>query len=671
MAKRLPRILSFLLAGIPLALPGCLNGSAEAEALSWNGFSGRGEDLINQIASNYKPVDYHDRGKYSFPLVIARLTRFGETDARSAELIEEYASGEYDFFHFPFVGMARILGAFPEAPPVAANRKAFLEQILIHDADSQFNALTGEGTENHVSMSRTSGYIFAQEAMRYPSLQPTAGKWERLLREWILDWSRRVYHHGTGEWDSNPYTAYNVIGWLNLHDFAESAAVRRAARAVLDYYAANMALKMTDGLLGGPESRGSTRFGPLSRTATEYLAWIWFGPGHLADREGFFKANEYIQAVHAATSSYRPPGALMDLARKRLPTPALYHNTKPDYLLTKKAESYETFLIEEAFTLGTARTPHGGWMNTAYGNINWKLVARADADRPPVVLSGNGGMKSMDHPRGRNPFDQFLQYRSTVVQMTRVPAEAEAIEEEVRGLFEEWRRRHLFHESHISDAARGDLAKARFSILHLPGESAPLIEGRRAFLQLNRTYVAVLSLSGSPLARDGNRLMDKAPRDALSGFVIEAANASDYEDFADFRTASKASLLETAPEDPLKVHYTTLAGEEIAFRYADSGKWQEMIYDWGSGVTERRISFNTTDWTQPDWPQGPNQGRLPRLWVEGRLRQPPPDPPVLDGPFLSLSGGILQIEDTDGRWYKVDYSGDRPVFRAQPAPSSD
>ncbi|MFO7724568.1 MAG: hypothetical protein R6V45_03380, partial [Oceanipulchritudo sp.] len=369
--------------------------------------------------------------------------------------------------------------------------------------------------------------------------------------------------------------------------------------------------------------------------------------------------------------------------RKRLPTPALYHNTKPDYLLTKKAESYETFLIEEAFTLGTARTPHGGWMNTAYGNINWKLVARADADRPPVVLSGNGGMKSMDHPRGRNPFDQFLQYRSTVVQMTRVPAEAEAIEEEVRGLFEEWRkrsrndfrerwgRRHLFHESHISDAARGDLAKARFSILHLPGESAPLIEGRRAFLQLNRTYVAVLSLSGSPLARDGNRLMDKAPRDALSGFVIEAANASDYEDFADFRTASKASLLETDPEDPLKVHYTTLAGEEIAFRYADSGKWQEMIYDWGSGVTERRISFNTTDWTQPDWPQGPNQGRLPRLWVEGRLRQPPPDPPVLDGPFLSLSGGILQIEDTDGRWYKVDYSGDRPVFRAQPAPSSD
>ncbi|MFO7723905.1 MAG: hypothetical protein R6V45_00030, partial [Oceanipulchritudo sp.] len=161
MAKRLPRILSFLLAGIPLALPGCLNGSAEAEALSGNGFSGRGEDLINQIASNYKPVDYHDRGKYSFPLVIARLTRFGETDARSAELIEEYASGEYDFFHFPFVGMARILGAFPEAPPVAANRKAFLEQILIHDADSQFNALTGEGTENHVSMSRTSGYIFA------------------------------------------------------------------------------------------------------------------------------------------------------------------------------------------------------------------------------------------------------------------------------------------------------------------------------------------------------------------------------------------------------------------------------------------------------------------------------------------------------------------------------
>ena len=683
MRKPLLRILSFLVPGLPLVLVGCLNPSVPAQAGPGNAFSGRSDQLIEQIADNYKPVDYHDRGKYTFPLIIARLTRYGETDQRSRELLEEYASGKYDFFHFPFVGLARILGAFPDAPSVAVNRKSFLEQILIHDGESQFNALTGEGTENHVSMSRTSGYIFAQEAMRYPSLRPTAEKWEGLLREWILGWSRRIYHHGTGEWDSGPYTAYNLIGWLNLHDFAESAEVRRAARAVLDYYAANIALKMTDGLLGGPESRGATRYGPISQTATEYLAWIWFGPTRIAAREGFFKPNEYIQAVHAATSSYRPPRALMDLARKRIPTPALYHNTKPDYLLTRKAESHETFLIEDGFTLGTAQTPYGGWINTAYGIINWKLVARAHGSQPPAVLSGNGGMKSMNHPRGRNPFDQFLQYRSTVIQMTRVPADAEAIENEVGHVFEEWRadshkdflerwgRTHHFHGTYISDSGRGDIANAKFSILHLPAEARPLVEGNWAFLQINQAYVGVRSLSGSPPVHNGDRLLDEAPRNALSGFVVEVANARDYPGFDAFRDALKGTRLERDPESILKFHYTTLEDRDIAFQYSDTGQWREMIYDWGSGVRERRIGFNTTDWTQPAWPEGRHQGRIPRLWVAGKLRQRSPDGPILNGPFLSLSGSVLRIEDTNGRRHEVDYRGDEPTFQTTTGPLSD
>jgi hypothetical protein len=648
----------------------CIAASALSEREE--AFQERRSLLLHQIAEEYRPVDYHDRGKYSFPTVIARMTEYGPNDPRAGAYIAEYARGEYDFFHFPFIGLARILGLFPESPFVRQAEPGFLERILLHEEGDHYNALTGEGTENHVSMSRTSGYLFAQEAARIPRLAEEAGRWQELLGEWIRARAQRIYHYGTGEWDSNPYTAYNLIGWLNLHDFAGDPEIRAAARAVLDYHAANMALKMTQGILGGPESRGGTRYGPLSRSATEYIAWIWFGPNELADREAFFKPNEYIQAVHAATSGYRPPAVLSDLFHKEIPTPALYHNTKPEYLLTRRAESHEVFHIGDSFTLGTAQVPHGGWMNTAYGIINWKLVMM-DRDGLPAVIMGNGGMKSMTHARGRNPFDQFLQHRSTVVQMTRVPENAEAIQAEVGRIFEAWRedvradfkerwgREHTFHGKHLSNNGRGALENARFSNVFIPESATVAQSGAKTFLQYGGTYVALLPLSGSAPVYEERRITDSASRGKVSGFVIEVAEGDDYASLDAFMSAFTAARLEPDPDDPLAFRYRSPNGDSLWFRYADRGSWQEMIYDWGSGVTEQQVGFNTEAWQQPDWPSGKDHGRIPILRVNGEpVRYS--DSAILSGPFLKLENALLRISDPEGNRYSVDYSEPVPRF---------
>jgi hypothetical protein len=641
-----------------------------------DGFAGRRALLLDRIANHYQPVDYSDRGKYSFPVVIARMLAYGPADARAAAYVEEYTGGKYGFFHFPFIGMARILEMFPDAPAVAANRTAFLREILQHDPDFHYNALTGEGTENHVAMSRTSGYLFAQQALEIPELHDLAAEWLAQLEEWILDWSHRLYRYGAGEWDSNPYTAYNLVGWLNLYDFADKPEIRNAARAVLDFHAANIALKLTQGLHGGPESRGMTRYGPLPRSATEYIAWLWFGDTGADDPERFFRPSEYIQAVHAATSAYRPPAALMDLARKRIPTPALYHNAKPDYLMTRKAHIRETFLIGDTFTLGTAETPHGGWINTAYGNINWKLVMRDPAGLPAVVI-GNGGMKSTRHGRGRNPFDQFLQYRNTVVQLTRVPANAEAIAAEVAAVFAQWKAEagddfaarwgeaHQFEDSHMSDSGRGSLEDARLSIVHFPAEIEVTTRGGAAFFRHAGTYVALHTVSGRPPRLEPGGLIDSAPRGAVAGFVVEVATAADHASFNAFMQAAEARGGPLPdPDDPLAFRIRTLAGDVMEFRYADSGQWSEMIYDWGHGVREQRVGFNSGDWRQPEWPSGRNHGRIAQLRVNGA---PPPRPgpeSVIDGPFLSLRDGVLTIRDTRGASHEVDYSRrGHPHFR--------
>lgn len=663
-----------LLAAI-LSLPGC-ESTQTGETLP-NGeeaFAERCSILVHQISEEYEPVDYSDRGKYSFPKAIARMNKYGMEDPESAGYIQEYADGKYGFFHFPFVGIARILALYPDAPAVRENRAAFLERILLHDPEYHYNAVTGEGTENHVSMSRTSGYLFAEMAMGEDELDGVAQEWQSRLKEWILDWSKRVYTYGTGEWDSNPYTAYNLVGWLNLYDFAEDPEVRLAARAVLDYYAANIALKYTQGLLGGPESRGSGQYGPLSRSATEYLAWLWFGPTSLAENEDFFSGNEFIQSIHAATSGYRPPQPLRKLAMKELPKPAVYHNSKPNYQLTEKAESHEVFRIDKTFTMGTAQTPYGGWTNASYGLINWKLIIEKENGLPAVII-GNGGMKSLNNPRGRNPFDQFLQYGRVIVQMTRVPENAEQIEADVAAVFNEWRaaseedfeqrwgRPHQFTGTHMEDSGKGQLTNANKSIIHLPEELDYALLNNWAFTKYADTYLAFRTLSGQPPDLKPGRLIDEAPRDHVSGFIMEVANADEHASYEAFIKAVAANNLAFAESrGPLEFVYQSLDGDSLDFRYSTSGSWKEMIFDWGSGVVEQQVGFNTPDWKQPEWPSGEGHGRIPELIVNGNEVTWPDPAAVLDGPLLRLADHILLIGDGA---YTVDYSGTLPVFKAK------
>jgi hypothetical protein len=320
-------------------------------------------------------------------------------------------------------------------------------------------------------------------------------------------------------------------------------------------------------------------------------------------------------------------------------------------------------------------------MNTAYGIINWKLVMMDD-DGQPAVIMGNGGMKSMNHARGRNPFDQFLQHRSTVVQMTRVPENAEAMQEEVGRIFEAWReevradfrqrwgREHTFHGQHLSNSGRGSLENARFSNVFIPDSATVAQRGLNTFVQYGETYVALIPLSGSSPVIEEGRITDSAPRGQVSGFVIEVAEGVDWDSLDAFVSAFPEGRLEPDPDDPLAFRYRCLNGDSLRFRYADRGSWREMIYDWGSGVTEQQVGFNNGSWQQPDWPAGADQGRIPTLRVNGeRVRYP--SSAILSGPFLKLDNAHLRLSDPEGNRYSVDYSEPVPRFaesRGSPEP---
>ena len=682
-----PRILVRRLVGV-LALAMMLPVLAGCKTLETQpdfqaGFEARNQILLQKVAQDYKPAQWHDRGKYSFPKAIARIEVYGNEDAEALGYLREYANGRYDFFHFPFVGLIRLLGLYPENSVIREQRQEMLERILNHDPQYHYNALTGEGTENHVAMSRTSGYLFAEEAMQYPDLAEKAAEWQRLLKPWILQWARHCYAVGTGEWDSGVYTAYNLIGWLNLYDFARDPEVKAAARAVVDYYAANMALKYTDGFHGGAESRGSTRYDQAPRTATEYFDWLWFGEADQSTGKEFFKGAEYIQAVHAASSSYRPPAAVVALARKQrgsVVMPAEYRLSKPDYLMLEAGRiGEETFCIDHSYTAGTAQTRVGGWSNASYGLINWKVVLRNPSGQP-AVLWGNGGMKSTQHARGRNPWDQFGQSGRVIIQMTRVPEDAQAEAEQMAALVEHWReahdadfqkrwgRQHMEYPEHVMDTARGKVEDASQSFVLSPGAAVPfrLVVGRTdaAWMAHGSNVVIARTLSGNAIVfADNGAIFDRTEPGDVCGFILEIVPLNEEGlplDNAALQAIAGTGLAYDA--DSRRWTYTDTTGRRIGFAYSETGDWEEMMFDWGWGVQDQQVSFNNPALQHPDWPVGAGQGRLLQLWVNGQSQQRLPDGVVIDGPDLRLSGGVLEVL-TEGRAaYRVDFSGQLPRF---------
>lgn len=638
-------------------------------------FAERVQLLHTQIADVYSPTVYWDRGKYSFPKAMARFEMHGLDDADAAAYVAEYAeaSGKgYQFFHFPFIGMARLMARYGEAPAIREHREEFLRRILLDEG--RFNALTSEGTENHVGMSRTSGYIFALQAAEIDDLSERAAFWEAQLSDWLRRTAARFYEVGNAEWDSSVYALYNMAGWFTIFDHSPDEEIRAVARAVLDYYATFIALKYSQRVYGGPESRGGGR--PDGRSAsTEYLGWLWFGDAVEADEPGFWRGAEYIQSIYAATSGYRPPPGLARLARKDGSVLGTFLNSKPSYLLTRENESTEVFRIGPSYTLGTVFTPYGGWASSSYGTLNWRLTALC-REAGPAVFTGAGGFWGENRARGRSPFDQFVQEGNVVVQMTQVPSGIEAEwTSSIEPRLKEWhaRFREYFEKRWGPEGNHNPVnwrtpdrelfEQARRSFLHFPPDVTVVETPEIVFLAHGATYLAVRSLGRArPLVERG-RLVDEADFDEIAGFVIEVhSGATEGEGaFSRFQeTSMQYSRLDRAAlADGRVVFHSQDRLLEVAF--SDAGEWVEPDYDWNFGVTEPRVFLTTDDWIQPTWPSGRMHGRLAQWWIDGQRVDHSGHRAVIDGPGILLKGGILTISLTDEP-YTVDFSASVPSF---------
>jgi len=255
-------------------------------------------------------------------------------------------------------------------------------------------------TDNLRMMRDTTVYLMAEAAGNEATRQ--------LYKDKLAGFARMLYHVGQREWDSENYLGHSMAPLLNLYDFAEDPEVRGIAKACLDWMCAAAAVKYWKGAIGGPVLRDYGGAGVVFGAGLSHPAWLYFGDTTHADPD------PHHDDVYHIVSAYRPPRAVVELARKRFDRPATLFATKPRYTYWEpgrfdEPRFYETTYFGKTFQMGSvvAAEPETTW------DCNPFKLLIANADRGVDVFNANT-TPLWGHAE-KNPGDQIAQHENLLI----------------------------------------------------------------------------------------------------------------------------------------------------------------------------------------------------------------------------------------------------------------
>ena len=306
--------------------------------------------------------------------------------------------------------VADALGAWVESDPLYRPHYAW------NDSESTGPEGTNSwvdprNTDNLRAMRETSVYLFAEYMGNRELCEIYAQRLQRYV--WAL------YHIGMGEWEAKSHHGKTFAAWLNLFDFARDWHMRSLAKAALDWLTAAAALKYFQGAMGGPNSRDDGD--PLVGYGTAaQLMWLYAGNG--PDQLHHYRP----LLVHPITSRYRPPAAVIALARNQFNRPAEFLNGKPEYKswcvegetyaaagyqdAPHRTAHYETLYFGETFMLGSLAS--AGDRTLKFGTSSFKLVAHNSKRGADYFVPGVGRQPEVICTRGLR---RSAQYRNLAI----------------------------------------------------------------------------------------------------------------------------------------------------------------------------------------------------------------------------------------------------------------
>ena len=367
---------------------------------------------LDKLDAWWRRINLGDPHKYLLPVVLSRLSLEEQyAPQQSWQVLLNMDKDLPNLYHFRSIYDVRIFFLFRDMMPkkVEASYRRMIES-------SRVSQWMEQGTENHMFMQRMSGLALMDGSGWSNSLPAVAATNEAWLRSEL----NKFLTIGQGEFHSSTYYGYAIGGLLNLYDFAKTPELKQLAKATLDWYAANMALRLSWGTAGGAESRGFDR-GTWDGSGLSALAWIWWGDNpKTVERIGNNKARV---AVLAALSDYRPPHQFKALARKEVPLPFVLKASHPIYYTYHEDNQFwETLYVTSDYSLGTLLIPRRsyqvkGTINAQYAT--YKLVIRDPKAVSNAVIS-LGGTFHNSMATGASPGDQYIQEKGALIYQLRL-----------------------------------------------------------------------------------------------------------------------------------------------------------------------------------------------------------------------------------------------------------
>lgn len=266
-------------------------------------------------------------------------------------------------------------------------------------------------TDNLRAMRETTVYLMAEETGNEAVRQ----RYKNQIRRYV--WA--LYHVGMGEWDSENYHFHTITGYLNLYDFAKDPEVKALAKAALDWLSTAAAVKYFRGGWCGPIKRDYNKPYVFGGAAGE--VWLWFGDTPIDEDD------PHEDLVYPITSAYRPPAAVVALARKQFDRPVEILASKPTYETWKvegtgesagekypaprywtashEPEFFETTFIANTYQFGTLSTGSGGDVN------GFKLLAFDSKRGVDFFYPGTGG----DPMKATTPIGNVAHHRNLAI----------------------------------------------------------------------------------------------------------------------------------------------------------------------------------------------------------------------------------------------------------------
>ena len=437
-------------------------------------------------------------------------------------------------------------------------------------------------TDNLFLMRVTSVYLMAEETGN----RSTAETYKRI----ILDYVATLYRVGLGEWDSENYLGHSIAPVYNLYDFAADDDVRLAAKAILDWFHAAGAVKYLRGAFNGPTKRDYNHAQPFGGSAPSML-WIPFGDAPNEPDE--WESDE----IHAITSAYRPPPAVVEFARGEHRKPVEILASKPPYLATTSRNPnatpayWETQYLAHTYKMGSLASG----TDFGPGDTNGFKIVVIDDQKGAVALQAA--------PTDNPAFPGSPAYKKGIVTA-----------ENRVGQFENlaiW-------------LAKGDQIPWLWVI---PDDVDISRVGPVTLLSCDRTWVALLPINTANFAHDNAKtaaialpLGKKKPKFAshrvlsgnggeeFSGFAVIVGEPQSHRDLDNFRAAVSSATLDVRH---LYRGQVTLEfeGRTLALEWSDIPKdlivtRNDVQHDWSAhaghlyGSTDQRRSPIASKWAE-------------------------------------------------------------------------